>query len=116
MPLLFSYGTLQLEPVQLSTFGRRLEGRQDELSGFTPSTVRIDDPGVARALGRTHHANVTPGGEEGSRVPGVVFEVTDAELAAVDRYEAEFAYRRIEAILASGRCAWVYLHADAAPG
>ena len=26
MPLLFSYGTLQQEEVQLSTFGRKLEG------------------------------------------------------------------------------------------
>jgi len=34
MPLLFSYGTLQDEPVQRATFGRKLEGSADGLSGF----------------------------------------------------------------------------------
>ncbi len=34
MPLLFSYGTLQQEDVQLSTFGRLLQGQRDELLGF----------------------------------------------------------------------------------
>ena len=31
--LLFSYGTLQIEAVQLSTFGRKLVGTADELPG-----------------------------------------------------------------------------------
>jgi len=33
VPLLFSYGTLQEERVQLSTFGRRLSGEPDALPG-----------------------------------------------------------------------------------
>jgi hypothetical protein len=37
MPLLFSYGTLQQEDVQWSTFGRLLEGQRDELPGFERS-------------------------------------------------------------------------------
>ena len=32
--LLFSYGTLQLEAVQLATFGRKLAGTADGLPGF----------------------------------------------------------------------------------
>lgn len=32
--LLFAYGTLQLEAVQMSTFGRRLNGTSDALQGF----------------------------------------------------------------------------------
>ena len=59
--------------------------------------------------GRTHHANVTFNGNERSRVPGMAFEVTDAELAGVDEYEAAFSYRRVTALLASGRQAWVYV-------
>ena len=39
MPLLFSYGTLRQEDVQMLTFGRRLIGRRDELPGFAPSSV-----------------------------------------------------------------------------
>ena len=43
MPLIFSYGTLQEENVQLSTFGRLLHGQKDGLSGFEQSLVRIED-------------------------------------------------------------------------
>ena len=110
MPLLFSYGTLQDESVQLSTFGRRLEGQRDQLVSFERSQVKIDDPEVAARLGMTHHANVTFNGNNESRVPGMAFEVTDAELTSVDGYEAPFSYKRVEATLASGRRAWVYVH------
>jgi hypothetical protein len=109
MPLLFSYGTLQDEDVQLSTFGRRLDAQRDELVGYEPSLARIDDPQVAARLGKTHHANVRFTGNEASRVPGVVFEISDAELAGVDAYEAEYFYQRVTATLASGRQAWVYI-------
>jgi len=113
MPLLFSYGTLQDESVQLSTFGRRLEGQRDQLVSFERSQVKIDDPEVAARLGMTHHANVTFNGNDESRVPGMAFEIAEAELASVDGYEAEFSYTRVDATLASGRRAWVYVHASA---
>ena len=109
MPLLFSYGTLQELQVQLSTFGRLLEGQWDELPGFEPSLVKIDDPGVAAAIARPHHANVTFNGSHDSRVSGTVFEVTEAELEAADRYERTAAYARVSVTLASGRQAWVYV-------
>jgi hypothetical protein len=115
MPLLFSYGTLQQEDVQLSTFGRRLDGQRDELPEFEPSAVPIDDPRTRASTGKTHHANVTFNGNPASRVPGMVFEITDAELARVDAYEAVFLYERVTALLTSGRPAWVYVHADRAP-
>lgn len=115
-PLLFSYGTLQQEHVQLSTFGRRLLGQRDELPGFEQSSVRIEDPQVVATSGRTHHANVTFNGRNDSRVSGLVFEITDAELAAADQYEQVAAYTRIAAMLASGKQAWVYVDARSAPG
>lgn len=114
MPLLFSYGTLQQEDVQRSTFGRRLTGQRDELPGFTPTEVTIEDPDVAARLGKTHHANVSFTGQAASRVPGMAFEVGDADLARVDEYEAAFSYKRVRAVLASGREAWVYVHAEVA--
>jgi len=98
MPRLFSYGTLQQGDVQLSTFGRRLDGQPDELPQFEPSRAGP-------------HANAQFNGREDSRVPGTVFEITDAELAAADRFEAPFAYKRVSAVLASGRQAWLYVHA-----
>ncbi len=98
MPLLFSYGTLQQEDVQWSTFGRLLEGQPDELPGFEPSVS------VTR-----QHANVIFNGWADSRVAGTVFEITDAELAAADEYEQRAKYVRIAATLASGKQAWVYV-------
>jgi hypothetical protein len=41
-------------------------------------------------------------GKNESRVSGTVLEITDAELAAADRYELAAAYTRIAATLASG--------------
>jgi len=111
MPLVFSYGSLQEEHVQLSTFGRLLRGERDDLPEFEPSSVPIEDPQVVAASGRTHHANATFTGRPDSRVSGTVFEVTDAELAGADAYEAAASYRRRVVTLASGRQAWVYVHA-----
>jgi hypothetical protein len=102
MPLLFSYGILQQENVQLSTFGRLLQGQRDELLEFERSLVRIADPQVVATSGKTHHANVTFNGRNDSRVNGTVFYITDAELAAADQYEQPAAYKRIAAVLASG--------------
>ena len=115
MPLLFSYGTLQEEDVQLSAFGRPLKGSRDELRGFEPSLVAIEDEQVIARLGRTHHANVTFNGRNDSRVQGTVFDVTDAELDAADRFERPFKYVRIRATLASGKEAWVYVDARSRP-
>ena len=49
--LAFSYGTLQLEAVQLATFGRKLVGTADALPGFAQSMMKIDDPDVVATRG-----------------------------------------------------------------
>ena len=98
MPLIFSYGTLQKDDVQLATFGRRLAGQRDELPKYELGVVKTD-------------ANAVFNGSNDSRVSGMAFEITDAELAGVDEYEARFSYTRVAVMLASGREAWVYVHA-----
>src|SRR5690349_9291915 len=95
MPRLFSYGTLQHEDVQLSTFGRKLEGEKDLLVGYEPSLVKIPDPEVAARLKKTHHDNVRKTEDDWSNVQGTVFEISDAELAKADAVEAAFNYKRI---------------------
>jgi gamma-glutamylcyclotransferase (GGCT)/AIG2-like uncharacterized protein YtfP len=114
MPLLFSYGTLQEEKVQLSTFGRKLNGHRDQIVGFEQSRVLIEDPAVVAASGKTHHENVKFNGNASSRVEGTVFEVTDIELQNADKYEEVSAYKRVAATLASGKQAWVYVEARSA--
>lgn len=111
MPLLFSYGTLQQAAVQLSAFGRLLKGHPDELVGFEQSLLRIDDPQFVATSGKSHHAIVRFNGRTDSRVRGMVFEVSESELARADRYEPA-GYERVSAMLASGKEAWVYAEAQ----
>jgi hypothetical protein len=110
MPLLFSYGTLQQETVQLSTFGRLLQGQPDELVGFEQSLLEVEDPEFVATSGKRHHAVVRFNGRDESRVPGTVFEVSERELRNADEYEP-VGYIRVAATLASGRSAWVYADA-----
>jgi gamma-glutamylcyclotransferase (GGCT)/AIG2-like uncharacterized protein YtfP len=110
MPLIFAYGTLQDETVQLRLLGRRLGGHQDALVGFQQTTVKIRDPEAAAKLGNTYHPSVEPNGNQQSSVPGMVFEITEEELARIDRYELEYCYERVEGKLASGARAWVYVY------
>jgi hypothetical protein len=116
MPLLFSYGTLQLTGVQRETFGRELVGRPDRLVGFESVRIVIDDPAVIAASGRADHLNARFDGRASQGIDGTIFEVTERELVEADRYEAAAAYTRIAVTLASGDSAWVYVHAPSAPG
>jgi hypothetical protein len=111
---LFSYGTLQLEPVQLATFGRRLEGAPDALPGYRMDWLELTDADAVAASGTARHPVVRPTGNPADRVPGVVFRITPEELRQADGYEAE-EYRRDWRPLASGAHAWVYVDARTPP-
>ncbi|AIF48020.1 gamma-glutamylcyclotransferase family protein [Dyella japonica] len=108
--LLFSYGTLQLERVQLESFGRLLEGEEDAMPGFRRTMVEITDPEVLRKSGERFHPIVAPSGDPADEVAGKVFQVTAAELAAADLYEVAD-YKRVAVRLKSGKQAWVYIRA-----
>lgn len=108
--LLFSYGTLQLEPVQLATFGRKLAGTPDALPGYSRTLVEITDPEVLATSGETHHPIVAHTGNGADQVTGTVFEVTAQEMVNADTYEVDD-YKRVAVTLASGKRAWVYVDA-----
>ena len=110
--LLFSYGTLRQAEVQLSTFGRLLNGREDALLGYQLEWITVTDPEVIRASGTDRHPMLTPSPEPGASVAGMVFRITAAELAAADKYEVDD-YARIRVPLSSGEQAWVYALATA---
>jgi gamma-glutamylcyclotransferase (GGCT)/AIG2-like uncharacterized protein YtfP len=114
MPLLFSYGTLQQDGVQLSIFGRLLDGRGDALIGYAQSMVEVENPEVVAKSGKTHHPIAAFTGNLEDRVAGSVFEISGAELERADAYEVD-AYERVLAPLASGRRAWVYVDARRTP-
>jgi hypothetical protein len=106
--LLFSYGTLQQENVQLSSFGRRLEGTPDAIPGWRRGEIEITDPEVIRTSGKRFHPIVEPSGDAADQVAGTVFRLTKAELAAADAYEVSD-YKRVQVRLKSGLEAWVYV-------
>lgn len=115
MPLLFSYGTLQDEQVQLSVFGRVLLGRKDCLLGYEQSLARVEDPEFVRTSGKSQRWILRPARSDVAQVEGMTFEVTDEELEHTDRYEP-VGYRRVVARLASGGQAWVYVDARRGAG
>jgi aminoglycoside 6'-N-acetyltransferase I len=111
---LFSYGTLQLERVQMATFGRRLTGIRDALPGFERGSREIDDAKVAAELGKTHYAIARFTGRTIDAVDGTVFAVTTDEIQRADDYEVA-GYKRVSVALRSGTRAWVYVDEQHVP-
>ena len=105
---LFSYGTLQQREVQLANYARLIEGEPDALTGYSLAPVEIDDPGVVEISGKAVHLIARATGDPADRITGMLFELTEAELAATDAYETS-AYARVEVTLESGKTAWVYV-------
>ena len=111
---LFSYGTLQLEAVQMATFGRRLAGTSDALPGFELATLRIEDPTVIAISGKAQHTIARFTGRKSDEISGTVFQVTSDDIQNADRYEVD-ACKRIAVTLRSGVRAWVYVDARYVP-
>jgi len=105
---LFSYGTLQTESVQLSTFDRRLDGSPDTLAGYRLRMIQIEDREFVTTSGAEYHRNLEFTGSTSDSVDGTVFSVTQQELAQADAYEPD-GYERVRVELRSGTEAWVYL-------
>jgi hypothetical protein len=106
--LLFAYGTLQTEAVQLSTFGRTLAGTGDALPGYRLQMIRIEDEDFVATSGTADHRNLEFTGDPADAVAGTLFKVTHSELEQSDAYEPA-GYKRVLVQLRSGLNAWVYL-------
>lgn len=111
---LFSYGTLQLDSVQLATFGRLLSGTSDALAGFVLEPLKIEDETVIAVSGKSEHTIAIYTGRDGDLVPGTVFELTTADIQHADNYEVADC-TRVAVTLRSGKRAWVYLDARSLP-
>jgi hypothetical protein len=114
MEFLFSYGTLQLEAVQLATFGRHLTGTPDVLPGFEQALLEIEDQTVVSLSGKTHHAILRFTGRSSDTVSGTMYALTPEEILKADDYEVE-PYKRVAVVLRSGVRAWVYVDKQYAP-
>ena len=94
----------------MATFGRELEGADDDLPGYTLSMLAITDAAVIATSGATHHPIIKASRDHSDSVAGTVFRITRAELAQADAYEVSD-YVRIAVRLQSGRDAFVYVNA-----
>jgi gamma-glutamylcyclotransferase (GGCT)/AIG2-like uncharacterized protein YtfP len=110
----FSYGTLQLEAVQMATFGRQLTGKRDVLAGFEENVLVIEDEAVISISGKTHHTIAKFTGRASDTISGTVYSVTPEEIQSADEYEVA-PCQRVAMVLQSGIRAWVYVDARCAP-
>lgn len=108
---LFSYGTLRYEPVQITTFGRKLYGVPDILKGYRLSTLQIKDVDVVAKSGNAVHPILIYTGNLEDEVKGTVFDISGQELQQADEYEV-VEYKRVREQLNSGIFAWVYVSAN----
>ena len=106
---LFSYGTLQTESVQLSTFGRRLSGSPDAIAGYRLRMIQIADQDFVAMSGAEYHRSLEFTGSTSDVVEGTVFSVTQQELEQADAYEPA-GYERVKVRLKSGAEAWVFMN------
>ena len=109
---LFSYGTLQMESLQLAAFGRKLAGQPDALIGYRVELIATKDHEFEIKSGATQHRNLRYTGDASDLVEGTVFQLTKEELKHSDAYEP-WDYQRVQVQLRSGEKAWVYLNPNA---
>ena len=106
--LLFSYGTLLFEKVQLENYGRILKGAQDKLTGYKIENLQITDSTVLAKSQLEYHPIAVKSENESDFIDGLIFEITETELAETDKYEVS-QYHRILETFESGKKAWVYV-------
>lgn len=106
--LLFSYGTLQLEKVQLENYGRLLKGEPDRLLGYKIEKLQIHDTTVIAKSQVEYHPIAVKSEVESDYIDGLLFEITDIELIETDKYEVS-QYHRILETFKSGKSAWIYV-------
>ena len=108
---LFSYGTLQLEKVQIENYGRLLKGEKDRLLNYKLDMLKITDAEVLSKSGKEFHPIALKTNSPHDCIDGIVFEITEAELQETDKYEVSD-YQRVLETFSSGKQAWIYIAKD----
>ena len=106
--LLFSYGTLQLEKVQIESFGRKLNGTEDVLKGYKLKQLQITDKTVLEKSEQAFHPIAITSNDPNDQIKGKIYEISTEELNQADLYEVSD-YKRIKTTFASGKKGWVYI-------
>ena len=105
---LFSYGTLQLDRVQIETYGRLLQGEKDSLLNYKLDKLKITDAEVIKKSGKEFHPIAMKTGISDDMIDGTIYEITEEELDSTDKYEVSD-YKRVLETFVSGKKAWIYV-------
>ncbi len=108
MPLVFSYGNLQQEKVQLHLFGQLLSGEADSLYGYRLARIANTDKTILPNDESEWQYTLLNTADKNSRVDGTLFTLTDHQLNELDANKPRD-YRRMFMTLSSGKRAWVFL-------
>ncbi len=106
--LLFSYGTLQMEKVQMSTYGRLLSGKSARVNGYRLEMLNITNKDVIETSGLAQHPVAVKTGLKNDFIDGTCFELTGEELYKTDIYENSD-YLRESTSMDSGESVWIYV-------
>jgi gamma-glutamylcyclotransferase (GGCT)/AIG2-like uncharacterized protein YtfP len=94
---LFVYGTLLDPHIQMTVFGRVIEGTRDRLLGYKVIKKKFLS-GIYPAVLKSNS----------SIAEGMVLTLSENELYRGDQYEGD-EYTRVEVLLESGSVAWIYI-------
>lgn len=108
---LFSYGTLQLEQVQIETYGRKLNGSKDILEFYRIEQLEITDKDVLSKSEQKFHPIAVKTLIKSDYIEGVIFEISESELIETDKYEVSD-YKRVLETFKSGKQAWIFIAND----
>lgn len=103
MEQLFSYGTLRSKEIQRQIFNKVLTGTPDQLLGHKLKSLQIEEE-----FGMADYVVVVPSEDPSDIIHGVVFTISNTDLAKVDVFESN-SYKRVQVTLNSGIVAWVYV-------
>ncbi len=105
---LFSYGTLQLEKVQVTSFGRKLFGTKEILKGYRLAQLQITDKAVLETSEQQFHPIAIATGNQNDEIIGTCYTISAEELEQADLYEVAD-YTRVKATFESGKQGWIYI-------
>ena len=103
MEQLFSYGTLRSKEIQRQIFNKVLTGTPDQLLGHKLKSLQIEEE-----FGMADYVVVVPSENPIDIIHGVVFNISNTDLAKVDLFESN-SYKRVQVTLKSGIEAWIYM-------
>lgn len=106
--LLFSYGILQQNELQIEIYERKLSGMEDVLEGYKLEDIQIKDKTVTQKNNKEHYPIAIKTNNKEHCIKGKIFQITTDELFKTDVYEVE-GYKRVLETFKSGKEAWVYV-------